>query len=77
MERNKNTPVLDWFKSIANELINPEIKKFKENGGKVIGMFYPDTPIELLEAMGCMGFSLRGNTADGTELADAYFKEGV
>ena len=30
MERNKNTPVLDWFKSIANELINPEIKKFKE-----------------------------------------------
>lgn len=74
MERNKNTPVLDWFKSIANELINPEIKKFKENGGKVIGMFYPDTPIELLEAMGCMGFSLRGNTADGTELADAYFK---
>ena len=74
MERNKNTPVLNWFKSIANELINPEIKKFKENGGKVIGMFYPDTPIELLEAMGCMGFSLRGNTADGTELADAYFK---
>ena len=74
MERTKPTPVLDWFKATANKLENDEVKQFKANGGKVVGMFYPDTPLELLEAAGCMGFSLRGNTADGTDLADAYFK---
>ncbi|MCI6530185.1 MAG: 2-hydroxyacyl-CoA dehydratase family protein [Mesosutterella sp.] len=74
MKRTKPTPVLDWFKRTAQMLENPETKAWKAAGGKVIGMFYPDTPAELLEAAGAMTFSLRGNTADGTELADAYYK---
>lgn len=74
MQRTKPTPILDWFVRTANTVENEEIKAFKAAGGKVIGMFYPDTPVELLEATGAATFSIRGNTAEGTELADAYFK---
>ncbi len=74
MKRTNPTPVLDWFKRTAEVIENPEIREFKASGGKVIGMFYPDTPVELLEATGAMTFSFRGNTAEGTELSDAFMK---
>lgn len=74
MKRTKPTPVLDWFRETAEMAENPEVRAFRAEGGKAVGMFYPDTPVELLEAAGCMCFSLRGNTAQGTELGDAFFK---
>ncbi len=75
MKRTKATPVLDWFRKTAVDIENDEIRQFKAQGGKVIGCLDPDTPLEILEAAGAMTYALRGTGTDGTELADAYFKQ--
>jgi len=75
MKRTKATPVLDWFRKTAVDIENDEVRQFQAAGGKVIGCLDPDTPLEILEAAGAMTYALRGTGTDGTELADAYFKQ--
>ena len=77
MKRTKATPVLDWFRTIAQgeTLENELVRQFRRSGGKVVGVFDPETPVEILEAAGCMTFAFRSAGEGSTELADAYFKQ--
>lgn len=75
MQRQKALPALQKAQAIARRILNPEVEAFKAAGGKVVGYFNPDTPVEVLEAAGLLPFDLRGTGADGTEYADAYFRQ--
>jgi len=75
MQRNQKIEALERAKAIASQISNPELEAFKAAGGKVVGCFDPDTPVEILESMGLMPYGMRGTGAEGTEYADAYFKQ--
>ena len=75
MVRSKTIPALEKAKQYASVICNPAIEAFRNAGGKVVGCFVPDTPVEILEAAGLMPFDMRGTGADGTEYADAYFRQ--
>lgn len=75
MQRQKVIPALEQFKKLASTISNEEVQAFKVNGGKVVGCFDPETPVEILEAAGLLPFDMRGTGADGTEYADAYFRQ--
>ena len=75
MQRQHPIAALEKLQAIAKTLNNPEIEAFKAAGGKVVGIFSPETPVEILEAAGLLPFDMRGTGADGTEYADAYFRQ--
>lgn len=75
MERKTQIPALERAKAIASAILNPSVDAFKAAGGRVVGCFGPDTPVEILEGAGLMPFDLRGTGATGTEYADAYFRQ--
>ena len=74
MQRQHPIAALEKLQAIAKTINNPDIEAFKAAGGKVVGCFDPETPVEILEAVGLMPFNMRGTGADGTEYADAYFR---
>ncbi|MBM3132872.1 MAG: 2-hydroxyacyl-CoA dehydratase, partial [Chloroflexi bacterium] len=57
----------------ANTLANPEIQKWKGNGGRVIGYFCSAMPVEMITAAGMLPFRIRATGSQGTELSDAFF----
>lgn len=75
MQRQHPIAALEKLQAIAKTINNPDIEAFKAAGGKVVGCFDPETPVEILEAVGLMPFNMRGTGADGTEYADAYFRQ--
>ncbi len=75
MQRQHPIAALEKLQAIAKTISNPDIEAFKAAGGKVVGCFDPETPVEILEAVGLMPFNMRGTGADGTEYADAYFRQ--
>ncbi len=65
---------IDIFKDIATNANNRYVRKFKENGGKVIGYNCSFLPMgEIYHAAGMMGFRLRANEAGSTAIGDAYY----
>ena len=75
MQRQKNLPALEKLQAAAKTIKNPELDAFKAAGGKIVGCFTPETPVEILEAAGLLPFDMRGTGADGTEYSDAYFRQ--
>ncbi|MFO8102031.1 MAG: 2-hydroxyacyl-CoA dehydratase family protein [Dehalococcoidia bacterium] len=73
METNIKSKVLDEFQEITTTLINPYLKEWKENGGKIMGYFCTHVPDELITAAGMYPFRMRATGSTGTDLADAYF----
>ncbi|MFC2027904.1 2-hydroxyacyl-CoA dehydratase subunit D [Chloroflexota bacterium] len=73
METNLKSKALDQFVQVAGTVANPEIQKWKDDGGKVIGYFCSSMPAELVTAAGMVPFRLRATGSTGTELADSYF----
>ncbi len=59
----------------ATSLNNPSIEKAKEEGKKVVGFLYQEMPVEILTAAGAVPYFIRGTGSEGTEFADAYFRE--
>jgi len=57
----------------AAAVANPEIQRWKDAGGRVIGYFSEALPEELITAAGMLPVRLRATGSQGTELADAYF----
>ncbi len=57
----------------AAGLQNESLKRFKEEGGKVIGFLCCMAPDELFMAAGALGFRVRGTGSTNTDLADNYF----
>ena len=75
MLRRTPIPSLEYAKQIASSISNPALEAYKKNGGKVVGYFSPDIPVEILEAAGLLAYDMRGTGALGTEYADAYFRQ--
>jgi benzoyl-CoA reductase/2-hydroxyglutaryl-CoA dehydratase subunit BcrC/BadD/HgdB len=55
----------------AGTILNPSIRKWKEDGGRVIGYFCSSMPEELFSAAGMLPFRMRATGNPGTELSDA------
>jgi benzoyl-CoA reductase subunit C len=57
----------------AGTIVNPEAKKWRDNGGKVVGYFCTAMPTEMITAAGMLPFRVRATGSAETELSDAYF----
>lgn len=64
---------LDILSETATTLVNPEMKQWKEQGGRIIGYFCSAMPVELISAAGFLPFRVRATGSTGTELSDSYF----
>ena len=73
MDTNIKSKVLGEFRAIADTMVNPAIKEWKDNGGKIMGYFCSNMPDEMFTAAGMLAVRLRGTGSIGTELSDAYF----
>ena len=72
METMVKSKALDTFKEAAETIVNPELKKWLDGGGKVGGYFCCYAPEEIITAAGMAPFRIRATGSTGTELADAY-----
>ncbi len=61
------------FAEASMAVVNPELTKWKDQGGKIIGYFCSAMPEELATAAGILAYRLRATGSDSTELSDVYF----
>jgi bcr-type benzoyl-CoA reductase subunit C len=61
------------FSEAAQTIVNPEVQKWKDQGGKIVGYFCSAMPVEMISAAGFLPFRVRATGSTGTELSDAYF----
>lgn len=61
------------FSEAAETLVNPEIEKWKQQGGKVVGYFCTTVPEEMLTAAGLVPFRMRATGSESTEESDAFY----
>jgi len=73
VEANAKSEALDTFAAAAATIVNPAVREWQEQGGKIVGYFCSHVPAEVLMAGGLLPFRMRGTGSTGTELADAYF----
>ncbi|MBW1901220.1 MAG: 2-hydroxyacyl-CoA dehydratase [Deltaproteobacteria bacterium] len=73
METNIQSTAFQEFKQAAETIINPEMQKWKDQGGKIMGYFCSSFPEELIAAAGLLPFRMRATGSKGTELSDAFF----
>jgi benzoyl-CoA reductase subunit C len=64
------TTALEQFQEATRTLVNPSLKKWKDNGGKIIGCYCSYIPEEIITAAGYVPFRMRGTGSTGTDLAD-------
>lgn len=64
---------LERLSTAANSLVNPEMERWKEDGGRIIGHFCSAMPVEMITAAGFLPFRVRATGSTGTELSDSYF----
>lgn len=72
METKTRSKTLKEFIEAAETLVNPEIHRWKKQGGKVVGYFCSYGPKEIITAADLLPFRMRATGSTGTELADAY-----
>ena len=68
-----NSVALKEFQETAKTIMNPEIEKWKGQGGKVLGYFCSAMPTEICTAAGILPFRLRGTGNTSTDLSDQFF----
>lgn len=73
MDNNINSQAFQKLFEAAETIVNPEMKTWKEQGGKVVGYLCSAMPNEMLTAAGLIPFRLRATGSTETELADAFF----
>ena len=71
MESKLKSKVLQEFQDATKTLANPELQKWKDQGGKTIGCYCSYVPEEVVTAAGMVPFRMRGTGSDSTELADS------
>lgn len=59
----------------AEILFNPSLKKWKEQGGKIVGCFYHFIPEEIITAAGLLPYRMRATGSTGTELSESCFTQ--
>lgn len=72
METSVKSKNLDAFRTAADTIVNPELQKWMDQGGKVMGYWCCYAPEELFTAAGLAPFRVRATGSTGTEEADAY-----
>jgi benzoyl-CoA reductase subunit C len=65
--------MMERFKHAAGTLDNDFIKKWKSDGGKVVGYACTFIPEELMSAAGLLPFRLRGVGTASVSIGDSYF----
>lgn len=73
METKLKSKALDELAQVTATISNPDLQKWKENGGRVLGYFCSAMPTEMVTAAGFFPFRLRATGSTGTELSDSYF----
>jgi benzoyl-CoA reductase subunit C len=63
----------DRLSETTSTLVNPELRKWKEEGGRIVGYFCSAMPVEMITAAGLLPFRVRATGSTGTELSDSYF----
>jgi bcr-type benzoyl-CoA reductase subunit C len=61
------------FSEASATVLNPEVEKWREQGGKIVGYLCSAMPEEMITAAGMLPFRLRASGSTDTELADSYF----
>ncbi len=61
------------FSEAVGGIMNPEVEKWKGQGGRAVGYFCSTMPVEVITAAGLLPFRLRATGSTGTELSDAFF----
>jgi bzd-type benzoyl-CoA reductase N subunit len=61
------------FREAAGTIVNPAVRDWTEQGGKVMGYICSAVPEELFTAAGFLPFRLRATGSTGTELSDSCF----
>ena len=57
----------------AGTIVNPEVDKWKDQGGRVLGYFCSSFPEEIITAAGLLTLRMRATGSRGTELSDSFF----
>jgi len=73
VETNIRSTAFQEFKQAAETIVNPEMREWKDQGGKIVGYFCSSFPEELIAGAGLLPFRMRATGSKGTELSDAYF----
>ena len=70
LETKVKSKALDQFQEVTETIVNPELKKWMDQGGKVAGYFCAAMPVELITAAGFFPFRIRATGSTSTELSD-------
>jgi benzoyl-CoA reductase subunit C len=73
LETTIKSEAFDQFVQAAGSIMNPAVRDWKDQGGKVVGYFCSHIPTELFMAAELLPFRMRGTGSTGTELSDAFF----
>ena len=69
---DKKIGVLRQLTQASHTLLNPAVKSWKEQGGKVVGLFCSYIPEEIIYAAGLLPFRMRATGSEETTLGDTY-----
>jgi benzoyl-CoA reductase subunit C len=72
VESTIKSKALQEFAEAAETLVNPAVRSWREQGGKVMGYFCSYMPEEIINAAGFLPFRMRATGSTGTGLADTY-----
>ncbi len=73
METQMTSGVFQKFAEAARTIANPEIRRWKDEGGRVVGYFCSAFPDEIVTAAGMLPFRMRAPGSKSTELSDSFF----
>ncbi len=68
-------PELTALVDAGKSPFNPVLMDYVAQGGKTVGFLYQDTPEEILSAAGAAPVFVRGTDSEGTEMAEAFFRQ--
>ena len=75
MNTLKQLPELTALVEAGQNPFNQVLMDYVDQGGKTVGFMYQDTPEEIITAAGAAPIYLRGTTSEGTEMAEAFFRQ--
>jgi len=73
LESKIKSKVFEQFSEATKTLLNPALKNWKDQGGKIAGYFCSTVPEELITAAGLVPLRMRATGSTSTERSDAFF----
>jgi benzoyl-CoA reductase/2-hydroxyglutaryl-CoA dehydratase subunit BcrC/BadD/HgdB len=75
MDTRVRSMAMEELIAAAEIPFNPSLRRWKEQGGKVIGCFYHYLPEEIITAAGLLPYRMRATGSTGTELSESCFTQ--